>query len=189
MQKRYPVKQDVNLAMKERKHRNLGAVGLTALVLAVAVGLFCKFGVVDRLNKVAQAERGAVSAETLLAQVQAETADYDDVLEEYRSYTLAHSAMSGGADVMECLNLIQTQLMSKAKVGTFTVADSLVSVQLSGVTLQEVSGLYSTLMASELVSGVQVYTAATGESGGARVSAAMTIEMAVPETAEQEAAS
>lgn len=176
--KNYPVKQDLNLAQKEQKHRNLGAAAVTAVVLTVAVALFCKFGVVERLEKLQSAEQSAAQAEALLAQVQGLTARYDDVLEEYRSYTLAHSAMGGGADPMECLDLIEQRLMAHSRVSAFAAADDVISVELSGVTLEEVSAIYAGLMEDRLVAGVQVYTAATTGAPGARVEAAMTIRMA-----------
>lgn len=181
--KSYPVKQDLNLAQREKRHRNLGAVAVTAVLLAAAVALFCKFGVVDRLGEVQAAESAAAQAESLLSQVRAATADYDAVMEEYRSYTLAHSAMGGGADPMACLDLIESKLMARSRVSAFSVAEDLVSVELSGVTLEEVSAIYAGLMADKLVAGVQVYTAATNGDPGARVEAAMTIRLAGGETA------
>ena len=78
---------------------------------------------------------------------------------------------------MDCLDLIESELLSRSRVSAFTVADDLISVELSGVTLQEVSGIYTRLMASELVGGVQVYTAATSGEARDTVSAAMTIRL------------
>ena len=84
---------------------------------------------------------------------------------------------------MECLDLIKSRLIDKAQVETYSIADGLISVQLSGVTLQEVSAIYADLMASDLVTGVQVYTAST-TGGEERVTAALTIQLK-SETAEE----
>ncbi|MEG1593846.1 MAG: hypothetical protein RR350_05495 [Oscillibacter sp.] len=190
---KYPVKQDLNLAQRERRTKNLRSVLLTALVLAVGIGLFCKFAVVDRLRALSEAQAAAVQTEQLLAQVRAVTADYDQVLKEYQGYTLSQTAMGGKADALDCLNLIEAELLKKSQVSQFTVADSLISVELSGVTLQQVSGIYAGLMASELVENVQVFTAAN-TTGDPKVSAAITIQLhtaEVPEVpgTEEEAAS
>ncbi len=185
MKKTYPVKQDLNLAQKERKHRNLGAAALTTAVLAALIALFCKFGVLDRLDEVRIAQESAVRAEQLLAQTRTLTVGYDAVLEEYTSFSTANGAV--GADPMECLDLIESELMAASKVSAFAVSDDLVSVQISGVTLREVSAIYTGLMDNELVSAVQVYTAATTGDAAAQVTAAMTIRLAAPEGAGEEA--
>lgn len=185
--KKYPVKTTVNLAQKERKHRDLGAVILTAVVLAVAIALFCKFGVIDRLNKVGAAQAQAAAQTAQLAQLREQTADYPQVLEEYQDDTLSVSAAGGGADPMDCLRLMEDALLSKSEVSSFTVSSDQITVKLSGVTLNEVSGIYLSLTASDLVKGVQVYTAATDSEKKAAVTATMTITLAVEEPAAADA--
>lgn len=180
---KYPVKQDLNLAQRERVSRDVRTVALTAVVLAVGIGLFCKFAVVNQLRALSNAQAVAAQAEETIDKVQDMTADYDQVVKKYQSYTLSQAAMGGKADAMECLNLIEGELLHKAQVSQFTMADSLISVELSGVTLQEVSAIYAGLMASEWVENVQVYTAAN-TTGDAKVSAAMTIQLHTAELPE-----
>lgn len=189
---RYPVKEDLNLAQKERRSRDLGAVLPTAIVLAVLIGLFCKFLVIDRLSAVTAAEVRADQAEAQLAQLQERDKDYDQVLEKYQSYTLSQSVLAGGADPMDCLALIQSELMDKSQVSAFTVSGDTITAQISGVTLNQISAIYSRLMAQELVSSVQVYTASTAGSANTAVTASMTIRLNtgdLPQTGEEEAAS
>mgnify|MGYP007108755788 CR=1 FL=1 len=176
----YPTKKDLNLAQKERSGHGLGPAALEALFLAVLVGLFCRFGVI---NVIAKAESAAIQAEDKLREMKSETSRFPEVREEYQSYTLAQSGMTGDTDPMECLDLIKSRLIDKAQVETYSIADGLISVQLSGVTLQEVSAIYADLMASDLVTGVQVYTAST-TGGEERVTAALTIQLK-SETAEE----
>ena len=80
------------------------------------------------------------------------------------------------------MNLIETQLVDKAQVESYSVADHLVSVQLSGVTLRDVSEIYASLTASPLVSNVQVYTASTQKDSTEQVTATMNIELAQTDT-------
>lgn len=179
--KKYPVKTTINLAQREVRHQDLGVVIPTAVVLAIAIGAFCKFGVVDRLNAVSHAERQASQAEQILDQLRDKTADYESVLEAYKSYTAARSA-EGGVDPMECLRLIETQLIDRSRVQSFSVAPSLITVQLSGVTLNDISGMYQRLTAESSVSNVQVFTAATEADRNTKVTATMTIRLTAGDT-------
>ena len=174
---KYPAKQDLNLAQKQRRKTQLRTVLPTALVLAVLIGLFCKFAVVDRLAARDRAQLAADQQESALAAVQDKTAGYDDVLAEYQSYSLSQQQLAGGADVLECLSLIQSQLLDKAQVSSFVLSNDTINAEISGVTLQEVSSIYAGLMASDLVSGVQVYTAATTGDQNTRVEASLTIRL------------
>jgi len=179
---RAPVKTTINLAQRERKQKDLGAVAVTAVILAIAIGLFCKYGVVDRLRALDQAETQAEEQEALVAKLQTENRDYDAVLEEYQSSAAAQNITGGGPDPMECLSLMESDLLSRSEVSSFTISNAAITVKLSGVTLNEISAMYSDLMSSSLVSGVQVYTAAA--DGGAQVvEATLTVDLKSTELA------
>lgn len=178
MGKLYPEKRDINLAMREQpKHSPVKiAVGTLLVVLALlAVGKLAMWNVLDQVNA---AQAAADQAESDLAQLRQRTEKYPEVQEEYQNYTLASSTMTGAVDPMDCLDLIKSHLVDRSQVESYAVADGLITVQMSGVTLREVSAIYADLMASDLVENVQVYTAATKEDSGERVTAAMTIQLA-----------
>ncbi len=179
--KELTLKQDVNLAQDCRPASNRGKVLVFLACLIVFVGVFCKFGVIDRLNAAWTAERAADTAQVTLAQLETKTEELKDVEEEYRSYT----ALADGADPMKCLDLIETKLMRSAQVQQFTVADGLISVKISGITLQQLSAVYADLMANEFVDSVQIYTAATEEDGADQVSANLTIQLTGTESGEE----
>lgn len=172
------VKTTINLAQKERSNQNVPSVIFTAIVLALLIALFCKFGVANRLNRTLEAENTAERAEQKLSSLQKQTANYDQVLQEYQNHTTEQS-LTVGADPMECLTLIEDKLLGSAEISSFSVASDEIDVKLSGVTLQEVSSIYTNLTSSDLVSGVQVYTAATtaAKEKSARVAATMTIRL------------
>lgn len=167
------LKQDINLAQEEKKQTSHAQLLAALLCIVLGVGLFCKFGVIDRLNVVWEAERAADNAQATLTQVQDKTVNYNEVLEEYRSYT----ALAEGVDPMRCLDLIEAHLIAKSQVQSFSVADGLISAQISGVTLQQVSEIYADLMAEDLVENVQVYTASTENTGTDQVNANLTIQL------------
>lgn len=173
-----PARRRMNLAKREKPRQKPLPLILTAFFLTLAIGAFCKLGVVDLLREANAAEYAADRMETRLAAVREETARYPDVYEEYQNYKLSAGSMTGGLDPMACLDLIQTDLVDRADVEVYAVSDALITVRLSGVTLQETSAIYADLMASDLVENVQVYTAFTGEDGSERVTATMTIQLA-----------
>lgn len=178
----YPSKRDMNLAMREKPQTNRPLVVLAVLLVIAFIGVFYLFAVRRVLDEVDSAAAAADNAEAQLAAIQEQTAHYDDVLDEYQSYTVVSNAMTGTVNPLDCLNLIETQLVDKAQVESYSVADHLVGVQLSGVTLRDVSEIYASLTASPLVSNVQVYTASTQKDSTEQVTATMNIELAQTDT-------
>mgnify|MGYP007029257343 FL=1 len=178
----YPSKRDMNLAMREKPQTNRPLTVLAVLLVIAFIGVFYLFAVRRVLDEVDSAAAAADNAEAQLAAIQEQTAHYDDVLDEYQSYTVVSNAMTGTVNPLDCLNLIETQLVDKAQVESYSVADHLVSVQLSGVTLRDVSEIYASLTASPLVSNVQVYTASTQKDSTEQVTATMNIELAQTDT-------
>lgn len=178
----YPSKRDMNLAMREKPQTNRSLAVLAVLLVIAFIGVFYLFAVRRVLDEVDSAAAAADNAEAQLAAIQEQTAHYDDVLDEYQSYTVVSNAMTGTVNPLDCLNLIETQLVDKAQVESYSVADHLVSVQLSGVTLRDVSEIYASLTASPLVSNVQVYTASTQKDSTEQVTATMNIELAQTDT-------
>lgn len=178
----YPSKRDMNLAMREKPQTNRPLAVLAVLLVIAFIGVFYLFAVLRVLDEVDSAAAAADNAEAQLAAIQEQTAHYDDVLDEYQSYTVVSNAMTGTVNPLDCLNLIETQLVDKAQVESYSVADHLVSVQLSGVTLRDVSEIYASLTASSLVSNVQVYTASTQKDSTEQVTATMNIELAQTDT-------
>lgn len=178
----YPSKRDMNLAMREKPQTNRPLAVLAVLLVIAFIGVFYLFAVCRVLDEVDSAATAADNAEAQLAAIQGQTAHYDDVLDEYQSYTVVSNAMTGTVNPLDCLNLIETQLVDKAQVESYSVADHLVSVQLSGVTLRDVSEIYASLTASPLVSNVQVYTASTQKDSTEQVTATMNIELAQTDT-------
>lgn len=178
----YPSKRDMNLAMREKPQTNRPLVVLAVLLVIAFIWVFYLFAVRRVLDEVDSAAAAADNAEAQLTAIQEQTAHYDDVLDEYQSYTVVSNAMTGTVNPLDCLNLIETQLVDKAQVESYSVADHLVSVQLSGVTLRDVSEIYANLTASPLVSNVQVYTASTQKDSTEQVTATMNIELAQTDT-------
>lgn len=177
-----PAKKTINLAQEEQK---LPVSWKPAAMIAAAVlilAAFVKFGIADPLLDVAQTKVRAADEAALLAQTNEKLSDYNSVLETYQIEQQTQPAFNGSIDAMDCLSLIENQLIDKSEVSSFTVADDTITVKLSGVTLNDISAIYQGLMSSVLVSDVQVYTASANEATGT-VTASMTIALTAQESA------
>ena len=173
----YPSKTTVNLVVKEKSSFRFSRVSLGLVLLVIAVGAFYYLAVRAPLQWAAEAESEAAAAEAVLAQLKEETTDYNAVREEYARFFSVTAGESGAADCMEVLELLETQLMPAAGVTSATFTGATLSVDLTGITLEQASGLIRTLTGLELVGGVQLSTADTGreETGAPRLT--MTIAL------------
>ena len=125
----YPSKRDMNLAMQEKPQTNRPLAVLAVLLVIAFIGVFYLFAVRRVLDEADSAATAADNAEAQLAAIQEQTAHYDDVLDEYQSYTVVSNAMNGTVNPLDCLNLIETQLVDKAQVESYSVADHLPRVK------------------------------------------------------------
>lgn len=177
-----PIKTTINLAQRDYRLRGLGIVLPIAAVSLIAVLLFCKLGIIDPLESAARAETQAERQEEQVSRLKNKTANYEQVLEQYQIETQTQPRLSGQVDPMKCLRLIEDELLTNAQVSSFTISSPVITVKLSGVTLNNISSIYQRLMSSGIVENVQVYTAATDEKNKT-VTAAMTVTLAVEESA------
>ena len=90
-------------------------------------------------------------------------ADYDAVLAEYQSRVQSAVNSDVLADTLECLGIVEQDLMTASRVESFAVLDDVITARISGVTLNQISTLFQALIANEFVANVQVYTASTNE--------------------------
>ena len=159
-QKPYPSKTAVNLIVKERSARRAAQAVCFLLVLAVLVGIFCKFGVIDRLNAASEAQAQASAAQAELERLRADNADFETVRVEYARYFSSDlTGEAGAADCMEVLGLLESGLMPRAGIASASFSGRLLSVQLTGINLDGASALLADLYRSPIVGNVEIYTA------------------------------
>lgn len=170
-QKQYPDKTTVNLIVREQSPREISRAACLFLILALSVGLFCKFGVIDRLSAATQAERTAAAAEQQLEQLRLANADYDPVQAKYQRYFSQELAdgQTLSADCMEVLSLLENTIMSGADVSSVSFSGTTLTVRLTGVGLNGTSDILAALSQSSLVTGVDLSTA-DDDAGGSAVS-------------------
>lgn len=179
---KYPVKTDINLAIREKKQNKLSTNIPTFIILVIAIAIFSKFAVINRLEQASEAENSATVAQQQLETLKEYTNDYPKVLEEYNALLASKSSINVVATPMERLGLVERYLISASQVNSFDVVDDVITAQISGVTLNQISAIYANLMSDPLIENVQVYTASTNDKNNSLTTATMTIQLTVDDS-------
>lgn len=179
---KYPVKTDINLAIREKKQNKLSTNIPTFIILVIAIAIFSKFAVINRLEQASEAENSATVAQQQLETLKEYTNNYPKVLEEYNALLASKSSINVIATPMERLGLVERYLISASQVNSFDVVDDVITAQISGVTLNQISTIYANLMSDPLIENVQVYTASTNDKNNSLTTATMTIQLTVDDS-------
>lgn len=179
---KYPVKTDINLAIREKKQNKLSTTIPTFIILVIAIAIFSKFAVINRLEQASEAENSATVAQQQLETLKEYTNNYPKVLEEYNALLASKSSLNVVATPMERLSLVERYLISASQVNSFDVVDDVITAQISGVTLNQISTIYANLMSDPLIENVQVYTASTNDKNNSLTTATMTIQLTVDDS-------
>ena len=179
---KYPVKTDINLAIREKKQNKLSTSIPTFIILVIAIAIFSKFAVINRLEQASEAENSATVAQQQLETLKEYTNNYPKVLEEYNALLASKSSLNVVATPMERLGLVERYLISASQVNSFDVVDDVITAQISGVTLNQISTIYANLMSDPLIENVQVYTASTNDKNNSLTTATMTIQLLVDDS-------
>ncbi len=179
---KYPVKTDINLAIREKKQNKLSTTIPTFIILVIAIAIFSKFAVINRLEQASEAENSATVAQQQLETLKEYTNNYPKVLEEYNALLASKSSLNVVATPMERLGLVERYLISASQVNSFDVVDDVITAQISGVTLNQISTIYANLMSDPLIENVQVYTASTNDKNNSLTTATMTIQLLVDDS-------
>lgn len=179
---KYPVKTDINLAIREKKQNKLSTTIPTFIILVIVIAIFSKFAVINRLEQASEAENSATVAQQQLETLKEYTNNYPKVLEEYNALLASKSSLNVVATPMERLGLVERYLISASQVNSFDVVDDVITAQISGVTLNQISTIYANLMSDPLIENVQVYTASTNDKNNSLTTATMTIQLLVDDS-------
>ena len=87
LRKSLPTKTTLNLIVPVSRQNKLSTVLPTAIIVALAIALFTKFAVIDRLDKVNKREAEVGALQTQVDKMNDELKDYDEVHENYYRYT------------------------------------------------------------------------------------------------------
>lgn len=169
----YPSKVSINLVIKEKGQFNPGRVLPMLAAVILAALCFGKFAVADRLAQVADARSALNAAVAHQTALENATVDFESMLDEYNRYSSGWMSDEEKAlvDRMETVDLIQAELMSAATVKQFAISGSVLTADLSGVSLEKTSRIVERLYTHDIVSQVDVYTAAASQEPGGETAA------------------
>ncbi len=158
--KNAPSKKTMNFA-RHVSSFNLRKMAPALVILVLAVVLFAKFGIIDQLQK-----KTALYAELGDIQTQQEVlnqklAGYDELAAQYGRYSYGWMSEEEVSlvDRMEVYSLIEAKIMTPATIVNFSINDNIVTLNISGLTLNEASAIVKNLEADEKVTSAYVYSA------------------------------
>ena len=160
-----PVKRSINLIGVGEKHIKVGVAIPAIILILIAAAALSKFGVVDRLIAVADAEREVNRLRVELNDAYRTLEGYGELAEEYAHYTVTGMTREEltRVDRGEVVELIQRVILPTTTSGTWTLTGNQLSLSITGQTLQEINLLVQSLNEEELVDFCTVKTAATDD--------------------------
>ena len=175
----YPSKVTMNLAMKEKSQFAPGKLIPLLLLLVVLSVLLGKFGVADRLAKVDRAQAELSALQQRKADLETATAGYQELTEKYSRYSIGWMTEDEQAAVSrsEMLSLVEKELMPGGQVSRVSASGNTLSLELSGITLEDTSRVVQSLYQRPDVTNVVVYTASSKDQPGTQASVSMVITM------------
>lgn len=156
----FPTKKTLNLMIRERQGMDPRILVPALIVGVIVLGLFCKFGVIDRLTAASRAEYAAQKAEQELAAAQQELADYNEVEAQYsRYFSDALDSKDMPQPCKDVLAMMETHLMNKAMVTSLRFSGNTLTLQLNVSKLGVTSELIEALWNVPMVAYVSISTA------------------------------
>jgi len=155
--KQYPVKISVNLLVRDKNR-----VSLPQVLLAVVV--FAKFAVIDRLVASGRALREAEKLEQALSELEQSNSDYDEVLREYQHYYFSAADTGSGetqvyVNCLDVLELLDTELLNEAGLQMVNLSGNVLTVNLTQTNLERASVIAKNLSENKMVTEVMVSAA------------------------------
>lgn len=165
---RLPTKKSVNLARRESNSKNLITVAVGLALIAVISAGVAKFGVIDPLARLSEAESAYAAVHTQYVLLQESLDAYNAVEHEYRTYSRnwmqsEKSDLFVSVDRADVLDLLETQLMPNGTVKTVTVKGNTVVVTMSGMNLTQISEMFGALQQQSIVATASLTIASTME--------------------------
>lgn len=159
----YPEKRTMNLYYKPDRTTFPATVALYVLFALTLLLAFGKYFVYDILMKYEDTKVQLAQVEAEKSAYEEQLVNYDDVLHRYQMYSSTDEE-DRQTDRMDVLRMLDEIVRPHADLETVSIADGLVSLRFSGVTLRETAEIVRELDNSPIVARTTVNTAATVEN-------------------------
>lgn len=161
-----PTKRTINLASVTEEKMNIKVAVPAVILIVLAAGVLAKFGVVDRLQAMADAEGEAASLRSQVDALYAEIGQYETLEADYAHYTYSgmtdeELALTHRADVIDMLN---RTLRPEDSAGSWSISNNRLTIEVVGRSLQQINELARLLEADPMVDFCTVTNAVMTET-------------------------
>ena len=172
---RCPQKTGINLNLHEKR---------TGTVLTLVIGIACiallaataaKFGVIDLYGRLADAQSAYAQAHQENLAAQEKLSHFDEVLSEYRTYSMEWMEDEENADLnfsverTAVLDLIETSILPKAGLTAIEVQGDRVDIQMNSTNLSYIADILLEVEREPIVASVELEIAETEKNHPADV--------------------
>lgn len=163
-----PSKTGINMNQREKRTGQLLTLVIGLAVILLMAGLVARFGVMEQYKRLSEAQSAYGEVHSQLAACQEKLTDYELVLTEYRSCSL--DGMTEGEDQLitvsrqAVLDLVEGIMMPRGKVISVNILDDTADVEMSGMSLDQISAMFAVMEAEPIVRSVELNMAATEEN-------------------------
>ena len=198
-----PQKTGINLNLQEDRQRDRRTLLIGILAIAALVTVVVNFGVLQQYRRLGKAQAAYDRVHTQYVSAQEALSDYDRVLLEYRTYSMDWMTAAGSEDIpakvirrdgsvhdavdrQAALNLLEQEMLSHGSLTALQITQNTMNVDMSGMTLDQISAMFARLRLSPIVDSVSLSVAST-EAGKAATIMDFTvrIELRQPEEVSQ----
>lgn len=162
-----PSKTGINMNQREKRTGAVLTLVIGLAVILLMAGLVARFGVMEQYRHLSEAQSAYGEVHSRLAACQEKLEDYELVLTEYRSCSLDGMTEDGDRTAtvsrQAVLDLVESIMMSRGKVLSVNILDDTVDVEMSGMSLDRISAMFTVIEAEPIVRSVELNMAATEE--------------------------
>ena len=163
-----PSKTGINMNQREKRTGEVLTLVIGLAVILLVAGLVARFGVMEQYQRLSEAQSSYGEVHSQLAACQEKLTDYELVLTEYRSCSL--DGMTEGEDQLitvsrqAVLDLVEGIMMPRGRVISVNILDDTADVEMSGMSLDQISAMFAVMEAEPIVRSVELNMAATEEN-------------------------
>lgn len=165
---KYPTKRSVNLGRREQSSRNIITLVVGILLIGLLAFGTAKFGVIDQLERQQQAQAQYNAVHSQYVQMEEKLSGYAQLEQQYRIYSRNWMSASKdelfiAVDRMLILELMEKHLMPNGQLSSVTVQGNMVTVNMSGMNLSQVSSMIIDLQNEPIVQKAELSVASTNK--------------------------
>lgn len=187
-----PQKTGINLNLQEDRQRDRRTLLIGILAIAALVAVVVNFGVLQQYRRLDKAQAAYDQVHTQYVSAQEALSDYDRVLLEYRTYSMDWMTAAGDEDItaavdrQAALDLLEQEMLSCGSLTSLQITQNTMNVDMSGMTLDQISAMFARLRLSPIVDSVSLSVASTEEGKAATImDFTVRIELRRPEEVSQ----